>query len=237
MAGSNGAGAVAARERPSTRPRQAPPVGASPSGLVRRRRWGVALAGLGAVVVGGWGFASLWLAAGDRAEVVALGSDVQAYETIERGDLRTVRVAAGDGVDVVPVGDLHDVVGRVAASDLHEGSLLVEADLFAEGEKLVDTNEAVVGVRVGVGAAPVELARGRGVLAVIRPTATGRGTDGTGGEPRSVEGWVLDVKDVDAGAGQATGSMSVSVVVPRDEATVVADASADGRLSLAALEE
>jgi hypothetical protein len=197
----------------------------------------VALAGLGAVVVGGWGFASLWLAAGDRSEVVALGSDVQAYETIERGDLRTVRVAAGDGVDVVPVGHMDDVVGRVAASDLHEGSLLVEADLFAEGEKLVDTDEAVVGVRVGVGAAPVELARGRGVLAVIRPTATGRGTDGAAGEPRSVEGWVLDVKDVDAGAGQATGSMSVSVVVPRDEATVVADASADGRLSLAALEE
>jgi hypothetical protein len=237
MTGSNGAGAVATRERPSARTRQSPPVGASPSGLVRRRRWGVALAGLGAVVVGGWGFASLWLAAGDREEVVALGSDVQAYETIERGDLRTVRVAAGDGVDVVPVGDVHDVVGRVAASDLHEGSLLVEADLFAEGEKLVDTDEAVVGVRVGVGAAPVELARGRGVLAVIRPTATGRGADGAAGEPRSVEGWVLDVKDVDAGAGQATGSMSVSVVVPRDEATVVADASADGRLSLAALEE
>jgi hypothetical protein len=31
--------------------------------------------------------------------------------------------------------------------------------------------------------------------------------------------------------------MSVSVVVPRDEATAVADASADDRLSLAALEE
>ena len=105
-------------------------------------------------------------------------------------------------------------MGRVAAGDLHEGSLLVEADLFAEGEKLVDTNEAVVGVRVGVGAAPVELARGRGVLAVIRPTATGRGGEGAAGEPRSVEGWVLDVKDVDAGAGQAIGSMSVSVVVP-----------------------
>ena len=95
------------------------------------------------------------------ARSVALGNDVQAYETIERGDLRTVRVAAGDGVHVVPVRDVHDVVGRVAASDLHEGSLLVEADLFAEGEKLIDTNEAVVGVRVGVGAAPWNWARPR----------------------------------------------------------------------------
>jgi hypothetical protein len=83
----------------------------------------------------------------------------------------------------------------------------------------------------------VELGRGRGVLAVVRPTATDRGTDGEASQPRSVEGWVLDVEDLDAGAGQATGSVSVSVVVPRDEATVVADASADDRLSLAALEE
>jgi SAF domain len=238
MSGSNGSGSVAAPERASARRRPAlPPVSASPSGLVRRRRWGVAIAGAGAVVIGGWGFASLWLAAGDRDEVMALAGDVEAYETIERADLRTVRVASGDGVDVVPAGDVDEVVGRVATSDLHEGSLLVEADLFPEGETLVGPDEAVVGVRVGVGAAPVELGRGRGVLAVVRPTATDRGTDGEVSQPRSVEGWVLDVEDLDAGAGQAPGTVSVSVVVPRDEATAVADASADDRLSLAALEE
>jgi hypothetical protein len=192
---------------------------------------------LGAVVLGGWGFASLWLAAGDRDEVVAVAEDVQAYQTIERSDLRTVRVAAGDDLDVVSVDKIDDIVGRVATSDLHEGSLLVDADLFPKGERLVASDEAVVGVRVGVGAAPVELARGRGVLAVIRPNATARSADGGTGQPRSVEGWVLDVEDLHAGAGQATGSMSVSVVVPRDEATAVADASADDRLSLAALEE
>ena len=44
-------------------------------------------------------------------------------------------MAAGDGVDVVPVGDMDEVVGRVAASDLHEGSLLVEADLFPRARR------------------------------------------------------------------------------------------------------
>jgi hypothetical protein len=170
MSGSNGAGAVATRERAAgSRAQSVPPVGASPSGLVRRRRWGVALAGVAAVVVGAWGFASLWLAAGDRDEVVAMAGDVEAYETIERGDLRTVRVAAGDGVSVVPVSDIDDVVGRVAKSDLHEGSLLTDADLFPQDEDLVASDEAVVGgaaVRAGrPGSDPGVRPRARGLRA------------------------------------------------------------------------
>ena len=215
MAELNGSG-TATRERPKPAHRPSVPVGASPSGLVRRRRWGLAVAGVGAVVVGGWGFASLWLAAGDRVEVVALAGDVEAYDTVERSDLRTV---------------------RVAASDLPARSLLVDADLFPDGEELMSEDEAVVGVRVPAGAAPVELARGRAVLAVLRPTATARGTAGADGEARSVEGWVLRAESVESGAGQVTGGLSVSVVVPRDDATSVADAAADDRLSLVALEE
>lgn len=236
MAELNGSG-TATRERPKPAHRPSVPVGASPSGLVRRRRWGLAVAGVGAVVVGGWGFANLWLAAGDRVEVVALAGDVEAYDTVERSDLRTVRVAAPRGLDVVGVDDLDEVVGRVAASDLPARSLLVDADLFPDGEELMSEDEAVVGVRVPAGAAPVELARGRAVLAVLRPTATARGTAGADGEARSVEGWVLRAESVESGAGQVTGGLSVSVVVPRDDATSVADAAADDRLSLVALEE
>jgi hypothetical protein len=213
------------------------PVGATPSGLVRRRRWGLALGGAGTVVLGAWGFASLWLAAGDRVEVVALAGDVEAYETIERGDLRTVRVAAPEGVDVVRGADLDQVVGRVAASDLPARSLLVEGDLFAADAGLVSDREAVVGVRVVAGEAPVDLPRGRAVLAVVRPTPTARGGEGDAGEPWSVEGWILDSEPLESGAGQAAGGLSVSVVVPRDEATEVADAAADDRLSIVALEE
>jgi hypothetical protein len=195
------------------------------------------MAGAGAVVLGGWGFASLWLAAGDRVEVVALADDIEAYGTIERGDLRIVRVAAPDGVDVVAAVDADDVVGRVAATDLPERSLLVEADMFAAGEALVGAHEAVVGVQVAPGAAPVDLARGRAVLAVVRPTATARGSAGEDGAARSVEGWVLRAQSLESGVGTSTGGQSVSVVVPRREATEVADAAADDRLSLVALEE
>jgi hypothetical protein len=175
----------------------------------------------------------LWLRAGDRVEVVALAGDVQAYETVTREDLRTVRVAAPEGVDVVRAGEIDGLVGRVAASDLPGRSLLVESDLFPANESVVTTGEAVVGVRVAPGAAPVELARGRTVLAVILPPQNPG--SGDAGEARSVEGWVLKTEDLSTGA--PTGGLSVSVVVPRDEATEVAAASADDRLSLVALEE
>jgi hypothetical protein len=229
MTRGNGAGAL---ERRAAGRGAGPPVGSSPSGLVARRRWGWVLAGVGAVVVGGWGSASLWLRAGDRVEVVALAGDVSAYETVTRGDLRTVRVAAPEGVDVVAASKIDDLVGRVAASDLPGRSLLVESDLFRAGESVVDTAEAVVGVRVGPGTAPVELARGRRVLAVIVPAQTAASDTG---EARGVEGWVLRSEDLTTGT--QTGGLSVSVVVPRDEATGVAAAAADDRLSLVALEE
>jgi hypothetical protein len=176
----------------------------------------------------------LWLRAGDRLEVVALAGDVQAYETVARYDLRTVRVAAPEGVDIVRASEIDELVGRVAARDLPARSLLVESDLFPADESVVSDAEAVVGVRLAPGAAPVELARGRAVLAVIRPLQTA-GVDRAAGEARAVEGWVLKTGDLSTGT--QAGGLSVSVVVPRDEATEVAAASADDRLSLVALEE
>jgi hypothetical protein len=58
---------------------------------------------------------------------------------------------------------------------------------------------------------------------------------GDAGEARGVEGWVLRSEDLTTAS--QTGELSVSVVVPRDEATGVAAAAADDRLSLVALEE
>lgn len=237
MIGSTGPGTLTP-PRPSSAEtiRAGAPMAASPSGRARQRRWGVALVGALAMVVGAWGFAQLWLAAGDRVEAVALATDVEAYEELDRGDLVVVRVAQADGVDFLPAAELHQLVGRTVRADLPARSLLVEADLFPDEEALVADHEAVVGARIPEGAVPVDLARGREVMVVIRPVPAERGSGAPGGSPRPVDAWVLAAKDVDAGAGRA-GGMEVSVVVPRVEATEVADAAADGRLSIVALEE
>ena len=52
----------------------------------------------------------------------------------------------------------------------------------------------------------------------------------------SVDAWVLKVEEIEAGAGR-DGGVVVSVVVPRDEASEVAAAASEERLSIVALEE
>ena len=233
MARSNGAATLPPQTQPGSVARAGAPVAGSPSGSRRRRRMSLVLVGVGAMAVGAWAFAMLWLSAGDRVEVVALASDVEAYEVLERSDLATVRVAEADGVDVVAASAIEELVGRTVRADLPAESLLVEADLFSEDETLVGSDEAVVGAELSDGVVPVELARGREVMVVVRPPATSSGT----AEPaESVDAWILNVEELESVAGRS-GGVVVSIVVPRGSASAVAAASAEERLSIVALEE
>lgn len=237
MPGSNGAPTLTAPQ-PSTQPahRAGRPVMTSPSGRPRRRRRGLVLAGAAAMVAGAWLSAFVYMSADDRIEAVALANNVEAYEALERSDLATVRVPEVDGVDIVEASEIDDIIGRVVRADQPADSLLVEADLFGADEPLVDSTEAVVGARLSEGTVPVELSRGREVIVVIRPTQSARSAEGSDSAARSVDGWILTADEVDTVAGRPAG-VAVSVVVPRDVATEVADAAADDRLSIVALEE
>lgn len=209
--------------------RTGPPVPATPQGLLARRRWGRFAAGATLALVGGWLFVVLYLSAGARVRVLVVARDVGRYETIEPGDVRVERVAAGPGVETIESGDPDALVGRVAASDLPEGTLLAPNLLFAEDERLVDpTREAVVGARLAAGYAPDEaLDTGTNLLVVLQPDERG------GGPARQVAGWLLDVGDID----EQTQERRVSVVVARAESVDVASAAADGRVALVVLEE
>jgi hypothetical protein len=177
------------------------------------------------VVVWVWGTVAAVIAAGDRADVVAVAADVGRFETIDRSDLMVVRVGADRDVGLVPAGDLDEVVGRAAAVDLVAGSLLSPNELVAADERVVGTGEVRVGARLGPGAFPAEdVPAGAGVLVVVRPS------DVVGGVAAvtDVEGWLLSVSDAD----ESTGERSVSLVVPRAAGSAVSAAAADGRVSV-----
>lgn len=227
--GTNGSTTVTREPRNAlARGRGAVRVPVAPSGLPARRRWGRVAVGAVLVLVGAWTAAALYASAGERVEAVVAAGDVARFEELGRDDLKVVRVAADPGVDTIPGADLDELVGRVAATDLSDGVLLSEDQLVGRDERLVDPGEAVVGARLGPGAAPRgALVGGTRVLVVVSPAQTVSDE-----EPVEVEGWLADIGEPDATSGQR----EVSLVVPASSAAEVAAAAADQRIAVVALE-
>jgi hypothetical protein len=186
-------------------------------------------AGAALALLGGWVFASLYVSAGERVEVLVVARDVDRFAEVQRDDLRTTRVAADPGVDTVDAGDVDDIVGRVAATDLVEGSLLSPNQVLDSGERRVGENEAIVGAELGPGDAPQgALVGGVDVYVVVRPSETATQEQ----EALRVPGWILEVGEPD----ENTDARAVELVVPATESAAVTAAAAEDRLSLVVLE-
>lgn len=211
---------------PRLRRRAAVPDAGSPQGMPLRRRWGRFAIGAFLALLGGWVSASLYISAGSRVEVVVMATDVEAYEQIDRDDLRIMRVAADPGVETIDGDDIDQVVDRVAANRLVEGSLLAPNQLFAEDAQFPGDTEALAGANLEADDAPAELCRGIDVLLTLTP---GGGQDV---EPTLVEGWLYDVESPD----EDTGERRVTVAVPDDMLDEVTAAASNGELSLGAQE-
>lgn len=191
-----------------------------------RRRWGRIGGGAFAAVVGGWLFASLYLSADDRVEVLAVATDIGRFDVIDRSDLRVVTIGEDTDVASIPASRLDELVGRVASTDIVAGGLLVDGQLLPAGDRLVTADEAIVGVLVGPGDSPTTgMTRGAVVSVVIRPAA---GTDGTVAE---VPGWIAGI----GGEVSSSGDRPVEVVVARSEAARVSAAAADRRVTIVVL--
>jgi hypothetical protein len=183
------------------------------------------VAGLVAVVIGGWVFAALYLSAGDRIEVVAMASSVQRHDRIDRSDLRVVRVGmTGERVSVVPSSELDGLVGGVTSSDLATGTLLAPGQIANRGERILAHDEAVVSIVVPAGNYPSGQQQGDEVLLVIRPK------DGDRLPVTELDGWVFRPN----GDPMPSGDLAIEVAVDRTQAAGLTVAAADGRVTFVA---
>ncbi len=175
------------------------------------------------IVLAGMVLAGVWAASGDPARrVLAVHRPVAAGQRLGPADL-TVRSVAGSGLGLVAAADSARVVGQTAAVDLTPGTLLTAAMLT--DRTTPGSGEALVGVPLRPGAFPAELAAGMRVQAVA--TVSDR-PDGVSGP--IAEGRVLSVSVDDA-----TATTVVSLVVPADRASALAEAAGAGQLSLVVL--
>jgi SAF domain len=209
--------------------RRSMPVPATPSGLPTRRRWGRVALGAVLALFGAWLAMVLVATAGGREETLAVAADVARGEVIERGDLKVVRVAADPGVETIPADEIDTVVGQVAATGLPQGALLAPGQLLADGERLVATNEVVIGARLSASAAPRgDVPPGTPILVVVRPAS---GADGE--PPTEVQGWLQELGE----PLENTGAREAALVVPENAAGLVASAAADERIAVATRED
>jgi hypothetical protein len=179
------------------------------------------LATLGALVLFG--------KAGDRQAVLAVARTVEVGEVVEAGDVHVVHVSADPGVRAIPSGRRSRVVGRTAAVRLVPGSLLASGQL-GEGMAL-PAGQAMVGAVLKPGQYPIGLGVGDRVALVIG-AASGVGSvvsaDSTGTPSTATVAAIGDAAD-------ATGGVTISLVVPADAAPGLATAGAAGRLNLVVL--
>lgn len=188
-----------------------------------RRRPGVLVGSVVAVLVGASGAAWAWTVSANAADVVAVRANVQRGEVIDRADLLVVRVGVDPALKTIPATDLETLVGRRAATDLAAGALLTPGQTTttaAPGQGL-----SIVGVGLPEGSMPSEpLMNGDLVRVVDTPGAQGVGTVE---DPPSVVGNVVGVR-----ISENKQLTVVDVLVPADKAGRLAARAATGNVAL-----
>lgn len=174
-----------------------------------RRRMRIAL-GVALVAVAIGGNVLVYSSLDDRIAVLQVVRDVPAGAQLTADDLRSVEVDVDATVRVVDAADLPTVVGQYAKVRLVSGSLVVTEAL--QGAPLVAPGAAVVAVQVPEGSLPAGL-RERSAVRLVLPSDADAGA-----APVVVEGRVVGLPTSPA---TATGTLSVSIEVPVDDATLV----------------
>ncbi len=183
-------------------------VPAAPRIRTRRNPKWVAL-GIVAICLGAIASFFLYSQVAESHQVAVVRRSLQRGATIRSGDLGSVTVGNTSGIDTVPATAIPDLVGRVAATDLFEGSLVppsaVTTDLPpAHGKD-------IIGLRLATGRAPSGfLVPGSPVRLVVLPVDAAKA--GGSGIQASDAG-ASSRPDAPAGRNEVTNVATISAAV------------------------
>lgn len=183
---------------------------------------------LGVLLVAGsaLGFAA-WSSSSDaRQSALVAARDIPAGATISARDLRTANLSIDGPVRFVPGSRLSALVGKRAAAMIPAGGLLSPLQV-SDGRRL-GSGEAVVGVALAPGAAPVADLQAGDAVDVVAVEAPGSAN--ATGQPVGV----ISAAQVYAvrSSGDAAGTVVVSLRVPVADAEKVAAAAGAERIRL-----
>jgi hypothetical protein len=153
--------------------------GARPAGARRRRQLPLVVVGVLLVVGGALAFADASLHLGSKEQVLAVSRPLAAGQIVQSNDLDSVRVSTGSGLEVIPVSDEANVLGRPASVPLVAVALLTSAEVGATAPVAAGSDLVAVGLKAGQ--FPPDLGPGDRVLVVPVTSSAGTGDGATGG--------------------------------------------------------
>jgi hypothetical protein len=201
------------------------PVTPQPPRMPGRRnpKW-IAL-GIVALCLGGLLSYMIYARVASETAVVAAAQTVYRGETIEQGDLTTITLRGGSLPQTVPAAKLADLLGKRAAYDLVEGSVIpstavVEQAIPAEGR-------AIVGLKLAPGRAPSNLLLPSSLVRLIAmPAAADSSTTD------KLEGSIFIGRVIDQTPGADGTSILVNVDVEAGAAPTIAMLAAQDRIAI-----
>lgn len=199
--------------------------------LRRSRNLPGAVLGVLVVVVCALAVAALAASGTHRAEVLVVSRPIPAGSTIRPADLTTAGVAADAKVHAIGASEAPSVVGRVAGDNLAAGTLLVRGEL-AEGPA-VPHGMTIVGLALKPGFLPTGLAAQETVSVISTPPGSTTDPSSDGRVSGATAGVLVGAATVYSVDSSPDGQSSlVSVEVPASSAPTVAEANAQGGVSL-----
>ena len=215
--------AGSARRPGPGRPRQPAPITPEPVRMPGRRnpKW-IAL-GIVALCLGGLLSYVIYSRVATETTVVAVADTVYRGELIDRDDLTTITLQGSALAQAVPARELDNLVGKRAAFDLAEGSVVVSSAVTAEAVPAV--GRAVVGLKLAMGRVPTSLLVPSSELRLVALPPEAGGSDKLTGDA-----FVARVIDQAPGADGATILLNVDVAAA--QAPTIALLAAQDRIAV-----
>jgi hypothetical protein len=189
----------------------------------RNPKW-IAL-GIVALCLGGLLSYVIYARVASESAVVAAAHTVYRGETIERSDLVTITLRGGSVPHTIPAAQLDDLVGKRAAFDLVEGSLILETEIV--GAAIPAEGRAIVGLKLAQGRAPGNLLLPSSRVRLIAMPAA---TDGSTSD--ELDGSVFVGRVVDQSPAADGTSILVNVDVDAAVAPTIAALAAEDRIAI-----
>lgn len=197
----------------------------------RQRNTAAMIAGLAFIIIAGAIGASVASSFDDSIEVLVAARDIEEGQPISADDFRTVQIAAAAGdIEVLAPSSIDELVGRVAAGPIGQGSM-IHPDQFAlaYGEQRI-----LVGAALGPDQYPAGGLRAGDQVRIIATSGrsfSSRDDDGlTAGQEVAV-GEVVDVVSL------SSNNLHFSIRVPESTANIVVQLVSSGQVSLGLLDD